>query len=166
MYSIRAVSAEELKLLPAIERAAAQLFRESPYPGLADYALAADSLDLSRDRVWVVVADAAPVGFAVVRTHANALHVQEIDVHPLHARKGLGRLLIQDVASAAKQEGKRWLTLTTMSDVPWNGPYYARLGFEEVAREAAGQELQAILIEEEKSGIPMAHRICMRMQLV
>ena len=166
MYSIRAVSAEELELLPAIERAAAQSFRESPYPALADSALAVDSLDPLRDRVWVVVANEAPVGFAIIRTHATALHIQEIDVHPAHGHRGLGAMMIREMAKIARAEHKSWLTLTTMSDVPWNGPYYARLGFKEVSRDAAGPDLQAILIEEEKAGIPMTHRICMRWKVV
>jgi GNAT superfamily N-acetyltransferase len=165
MYSIRRAFAEDLCLLPGVERAAAQLFRESPYPDLADSALAADSIDPTRDRVWVLVNDDAPVAFAIIRTHKNALHIQEIDVHPAHARKGLGGRLIREMAKIAKAERKTWLTLTTMSDVAWNGPYYARLGFKEVDRESAGSDLQAILIEEEKAGIPMTHRICMRLKL-
>lgn len=165
MYSIRAVSPEELTLLPAVERAAAQLFRQSPYPELADAALAAESVDPTRDRVWAVVEDERPVAFAIMRTHVDALHIQEIDVHPDHARKGLGGMLIREMARIAKAERKEWLTLTTMSDIPWNGPYYTRLGFNEVSRNAAGPDLRGILVEEEKAGIPMAHRICMRMSL-
>jgi GNAT superfamily N-acetyltransferase len=165
MYVVREAGLEEWRMLPSIERAAAALFRESPYPQLADSALAADSLDPRRDRVWVVATEGGPVGFAIMRTHTYALHIQEIDVHPTHARRGLARLLIGEVAAVAKQEGKHWLTLTTMSDVPWNGPYYARLGFSEIDRGNAGSDLQAILAEEEKAGIPMARRICMRMSL-
>ena len=38
-------------------------------------------------------------------------------------------------ASLARARGHRRITLTTFRDVPWNGPYYTRLGWS-VVREA------------------------------
>ena len=41
----------------------------------------------------------------------------------------VGRALIEEAASWAVARGLRALTVTTYVDVPWNGPYYERLGF-------------------------------------
>jgi N-acetylglutamate synthase-like GNAT family acetyltransferase len=48
-------------------------------------------------------------------------------------RKRIGRQLIACVADHARTLGLTSLTLTTFRDVPWNAPFYARLGFEYIA---------------------------------
>ena len=161
MYTVREAAPHELNDLAAVERAAAQLFRSSPYPELADGPLAADSL-LTGDRVWVVVATDVIVGFAILRSSGRAIHIQEIDVHPDHSRRGLGARLIDAIVAWAQGSGYSAVTLTTFSDVPWNGPYYARLGFELVEGRAITDELRRILKSEEAAGIKMDKRICMR----
>jgi GNAT superfamily N-acetyltransferase len=164
MYSIRLAAKNEMDLLPTIERAAAAQFRDSPYPHLADAPLAADSIEPDDD-VWVVVEVRHIVGFAIARKSGDAIHIQEVDVHPEHARRGLGRQLIEHIAQWARELGFRAVTLTTFSDVPWNGPYYSRLGFTLVPADSMTSELRAILKAEEAAGIPMEHRICMRRPL-
>jgi predicted GNAT family acetyltransferase len=44
--------------------------------------------------------------------------------------KGVGRQLIACAVEHARKLGLTSLTLTTFRDVPWNAPFYARLGFE------------------------------------
>lgn len=165
-YTVRSARPDDLPLLPAIERAAAAQFRASPYPALADAALASTAIDLTHESVWVV-ADAAdqPVGFAMVRMHAEAAHVHELDVHPQHARQRLGQRLIRAVAHWARAQGASALTLTTFADVPWNGPYYRRLGFHILDEAAWTPALRAIRQAEEAAGLPMAHRMCMQLDL-
>ena len=129
MYSIRAATPADLPLLPDIEKQAARQFKQTRHSEFADAPLATDDIDLEREWVWVIADfDNAPVGFAIVRGYGHALHIQEIDVHPAHARRGLGRRLIEHVAQWAIQQDAAALTLTTFDDVPWNAPYYARLG--------------------------------------
>jgi GNAT superfamily N-acetyltransferase len=89
----------------------------------------------------------------------------EIDVHPNYARRGLGRRLIEAIADWARTRGATALTLTTFSDVPWNGPYYARLGFRAIDVSTLSPALQAVRRAEENAGLPMAHRICIRLDL-
>jgi GNAT superfamily N-acetyltransferase len=165
-YAIRTARPNDLALLPAIERAAAAQFRATPYPALADSPLATDHIDLARERVWVVVeANDQPVGFIIVRVLAESVHVHELDVHPHHARQGLGWRLVQEAAHWARAQGAAALTLTTFADVPWNGPYYARLGFRTLEAATWTPALQAIWQAETAAGLPMAHRICMQLDL-
>jgi GNAT superfamily N-acetyltransferase len=69
------------------------------------------------------------VGFALVKMLADDLpHLEEIDVHPSHGRRGLGTALVREVCEWATLRGHVMLTLTTFRAVAWNLPFYARLG--------------------------------------
>jgi GNAT superfamily N-acetyltransferase len=93
------------------------------------------------------------------------LHLHEIDVHPEHARRGLGAHLIDAIARWAVQQGAKQLTLSTCDDIPWNGPYYARLGFRVLSEHELTADLRNIRRLEAAAGLPMEHRICMLMSL-
>ncbi|HEY8600797.1 MAG TPA: GNAT family N-acetyltransferase [Thermomicrobiales bacterium] len=165
-YTIRRAQPAELGQLPAIERAAAAQFRATPFAALADAPLSAEEIDPARDQIWVAVAPTdEPVGFALVHRLATVAHLHELDVHPAHARRGLGRRLIEAVARWAEGEGLRALTLTTFRDIPWNAPYYARLGFRSVGADELSAELRAISAAEAAAGLPVHERISMRRDL-
>ncbi len=82
----------------------------------------------------------------------------QLDVHPDYAHQGLGRRLIAMVADWARARGTRALTLTTFADVPWK-----RLGFRTLDLAALSPGLQAVRQREAEAGLPMAQRICMRL---
>jgi GNAT superfamily N-acetyltransferase len=166
-YVIRPARPDDLPLLPDVERAAAAQFRATPYAYLAedDY-LVSDDVDLEREYVWVAVDEADhPIGFAIVRLLDESVHLHELDVHARHARQGLGRRLIEEVADWARARGATALTLTTFDDVAWNGPYYARLGFRTLDLATLNPGLQAVRQSEIEAGLPMAQRICMQLDL-
>ena len=54
-------------------------------------------------------------------------------MHPDYARRGIGRTLIERAEAWARERGLPALTLTSYVEVPWNGPYYERLGFHYLA---------------------------------
>jgi len=166
-YTIRSANFDDLAILPVVERAAAAQFRTTDYADLIDFELASTTVDLEREYVWVVVdRDDQPIGFAIVHIGENSLaHLHELDVHPQHARQGLGRWLIETVAEWAQKKGMQALTLTTFGDIPWNGPYYARLGFRQLEMNELSSALQSIRDEEAAAGLPMASRICMQLDL-
>ena len=165
-YTIRRGRPDDLPELPQIENAAAEPFRDTPYAWLVDAPPVTSEVDLEHELVWVV-ADAAdrPVAFALVHLHTNAVHLHELDVHLQHARQGLGRRLIEAVAEWARARGATALTLTTFDDVPWNGPYYARLGFRVLDVGALSPDMQAVRQSEGEFGLPLEHRLCMQLDL-
>jgi GNAT superfamily N-acetyltransferase len=166
MYSIRCARPSDLIHLPAIEREAAAQFQATSYPAMANTDLASANLDPDHDHVWVVVDEEDhPIGFAIAQVFDESVHLHEIDVHPSYARQGLGCRLIEAIADWARARGATALTLTTFSDVPWNGPYYARLGFRTLDVATLNPTLQAVRRAEESAGLPMAHRICMQLDL-
>ncbi len=168
-YMIRSARPQDLAALPNIERAAAAQFRATPYPWLAedDYLVSGD-VDLEHEDVWLMVDQAdRPIGFAIVHVfdQDQLVHLHELDVHPHYARQGLGRRLIAAIADWARARGATALTLTTFADVPWNGPYYARLGFRTLDVTTLSPALQAVRQDEAAAGLPMAQRICMQLDL-
>jgi hypothetical protein len=46
--------------------------------------------------------------------------------------------------------------------VPWNMPFYSRLGFEEIPADERRPELQAVLQDEADRGLDRARRVVMR----
>ena len=165
MYAIRPAIARDLPLLPAIELAAAAQFRQSLYPHMAEAPLASAHIDLASDLVWVAHLGDELVAFIIIRMHAAAAHIQEIDVHPQFARQGIGAALIRAVCASSREQGIHFVTLTTFDNVPWNAPYYARLGFSFLPPVAWTDALKAVRRAEEQAGLDMDHRVCMQLRL-
>ncbi len=68
-----------------------------------------------------------------------------------------------DTAAAwAEQRDLAALTLTTYSDVPWNAPYYERLGFQIMAEDQISDGLRRIREHEEAHGLARWPRVTMR----
>ncbi len=167
-YPIRRAGPADLPFFPIIERAAAELFRNSPYSWIADDdELVTDHVDLDHELAWVAVdSKGEPIAFAVVHVHSQKeIHLHELDVHPQYAHQGIGRQLIETVADWARGQGATALTLTTFDDVPWNGPYYTRLGFRTLDVNTLSPELQAVRQREAENGLPIEHRLCMQLDL-
>jgi GNAT superfamily N-acetyltransferase len=165
-FIIRSARPDDLAILPSIERSAAALFRTTPYAYLADDDLVSAEVDLAHEYVWVVVDEAGqPIAFAIVHLLSELMHLHELDVHPDYARQGLGRRLIATITDWGRARGATALTLTTFDDVPWNGPDYTRLGFRTLDLTLISPDLQAVRQGEAEAGLPMAHRICMQLDL-
>ena len=113
---------------------------------------------------WVAEGpDGRILGFACARFEDQALHLHEVSVRREAQGQGVGRKLLQQVADAARHAGARELTLTTFADVPWNAPFYARLGFEVIDEGLLDARLQQILADERAHGL--AGRCAMRLGL-
>jgi GNAT superfamily N-acetyltransferase len=82
-----------------------------------------------------------------------------------HAGNGLGRRLIQAVVARAREAGVPRLTLTTFRDVPFNAPFYARLGFRIVDEPHLCPRLARIRQEERRNGCELAPRVAMILAL-
>jgi len=164
-YRIRLALPDDLPVLAEIERAAAGQFRATPYAWLADAPTVCPALlaaQQAKGWLWVVVNSAnSPVGFAIVTEVDGEPHLQELDVHPQHQGRRLGAALIDAICAWARAANFSGVTLSTFRDIPWNGPYYRRLGFQPLAEVELGPELAALRVEEERRGLKQADRVCM-----
>jgi GNAT superfamily N-acetyltransferase len=136
-YVIRLAEASDVAALPLVERRAARLFdgwlteTGLTQAFLEDVSSIAE-LDEARQRghLWVAAArDGELAGFAQVVILDGVAHLDEIDVIPEHGRQGVGRRLVDAVCHWARSVGYSKVTLSTFRDVPWNRPFYEKLGF-------------------------------------
>ncbi|MFO1351046.1 MAG: GNAT family N-acetyltransferase [Gammaproteobacteria bacterium] len=133
---IRLARPDEVGKLQRIEAKAAERFRGL---GLIDHVLgevtaAADLLSaIAQRQAWVVVLqNDVPVGYAAASLQDEFGYLQEMDVLPDYGRLGFGAQLVERVCQWVRAAGFESLMLTTFRDVPWNGPFYQKLGFEHV----------------------------------
>ncbi|MEV0491805.1 GNAT family N-acetyltransferase [Streptomyces atratus] len=166
---IRPARRSDLPLLQDIERAAGEPFRALGMSAVSDDD--PPPLDLLDDyrgagRAWVVTeSDDRPVGYLIADEVDGAAHVEQVSVHPSAARRGVGRALIDHVADWAGDRRLAALTLTTFSHVPWNAPYYTRLGFRALTEAELTDGLRKIRAEEAEHGLDRWPRVCMRREL-
>jgi GNAT superfamily N-acetyltransferase len=164
-YHILGARPQDLPLLHQIELAAAALLDgHAPDSVLSETTSDGQFRDAQREgRLWVALNGDTPVGFSHVEVLGpHEAHLKEIDVHPAHGRRGLGTRLVAAVCAWAARVGYSAVTLTTFRDVPWNMPFYARLGFEIVPVSGLSAGLLLLLEDETRRGIDPARRVVMR----
>lgn len=123
---IRRADPDELDRLREIEDEADALFETV---GIGPFE-STDEDDHFDDAAVVLVAGRPPKGFAVVDEVDGAAHLWQLSVRPAEGRRGTGRALVEAVCEWAWSNGYPAVTLTTYRDVPWNAPFYRKLGFE------------------------------------
>lgn len=109
--------------------------------------------------------DRLPVGFALAEVLDGEAYLDEVDVHPRHARRGLGTRLVNTVIGWAESREFSSLSLITFRHLPWNARFYERFGFVPLARYEMGPAMSRILEEEAEAGIDVTNRIGMRRML-
>ncbi|MFI7328384.1 GNAT family N-acetyltransferase [Streptomyces rubiginosohelvolus] len=170
---IRSARRSDLPVLQDIERAAGEPFRALGMAFVADDdPPPLDLLESYRQagRCWVATDPLSatgdrPLGYVLADPVDDALHIEQVSVDPAAARRGIGRDLIAHLAALAARRGMTALTLTTFTDVPWNAPYYARIGFRVLAEGELTDGLRAIRAEEAQHGLDRWPRVCMRREL-
>lgn len=166
---IRTARPQDLPALRELERAAGEPFRSLGMQMVAD--AEPPSLETlaeyQRDgRAWVSVDDRdQPIAFVLLDIVDAAVHIEQISVHPGSARRGIGATLIETAAEWAAQQGFAAVTLMTFRDVPWNRPYYERLGFRIVEDGDLTAGLLALAAHETALGIDRWPRVAMRRRL-
>lgn len=164
---IRVAEAEELKVLPDLEVAAGQLFADFGMPEVAAYhPPAVESLARYQEMglLWVAVEDEV-LGYLMAEQVDGCLHIDQVSVAPRHGRRGIGAALIEQAAGTAAAQGFPALTLTTFVEVPWNGPYYERLGFRRLAEDKLTDGLRQIRAHEARIGLDAWPRCGMRKEI-
>jgi GNAT superfamily N-acetyltransferase len=129
---IRFATEDDLDLLEAIENDADALFIERFQPD--GWTRAMSGRWRAVQPGFLLVAgepDGRVAGFAHVLEIGGGAHLEQLAVPPADGRRGHGRALVLAALEEAGRRGHDRLTLRTYADVPWNAPFYARLGFTE-----------------------------------
>lgn len=170
-FSIRRTLARDARALPDIERAAAGTYRALP-----DLAWVAEGETMSVARHFELLSEGTHwvatdrrkrlLGFVAAEREVNAIHVCEMSVHSDSQRQGIGAALLRAVIDHADGCDLPAVTLTTFRDVPWNAPYYARLGFRLIEKRSLDARLATILAVEAEYGLPAERRCAMQYSLL
>lgn len=174
------MSGADVRIVPAlpahyaalreVEREAEKQFPPADLPPQLLGATLTDDAEFEEARreglLWAAL-DAAgrPIGYAIALWMDGALHLDELDVLPAHQRRGVGRALVQAVCDRARAQGARRVTLTTFRFVPWNRPWYERLGFVALEEAALPAELRELFEEEIARGLARERRVAMALEL-
>ncbi len=156
---IRRARADDLPRLREIERAAGRAFAGLGMTAIAEDeppSLAALEAYRRAGRLWVH-GDPA-MAYLIAEPVDGDLHIEQVSVHPDRAGHRLGRALIEHVAALAGTP----VTLTTFADVPWNAPYYERIGFRRLAEADLTGALRRIRRREAELGLDRWPRVAMR----
>ena len=181
----------DFRAVQDLERAAGELFRQAGMDSIADddpFSDAELAATVAEGWAWVLTVPdggAAPVpgavdaggdtdavgeavavagvvaGYAVGEVVDGAAHLEQLSVHPGHARQGLGARLLEHFRAVARERGMGRTTLTTFREIPWNAAYYARLGFTVLPEAEWGPELRAKVAEEAAHGLDRWPRVVM-----
>ncbi len=155
LWSLRPARADELSHAVAIDDDACTLFVDAGRDGVlppafvaAEHARWQEALSSGRV-VFAVTPAGEPIAFAALGFVDAEPHLQQLSVRRAWMRRGLGRALVQHAIDWAS--GALWLT--TYGDIPWNRPFYERLGFRCVAEAGWGPEMRRIH-EDERRALP------------
>jgi ribosomal protein S18 acetylase RimI-like enzyme len=164
---VREAATRDVLPMQAVEDIAGERFREVDDPRIArcadasPYSVEGLTRAATERRAWVAVDDGgAVIGFAVACVVDGEGHLDELAVVPAHGRRGVGRALVEAVVAWAAAGDLPSVTLTTFRDVPWNRPFYEKLGFENVA--TLTPALQAVVDEQATWGLDPSLRVVMR----
>jgi predicted N-acetyltransferase YhbS len=103
----------------------------------------------------------ACVGFVMFAPLTMRFYIEELDVLTGWAGRRIGAALLDRVEVLAREAGARRLVLSTYREVPWNAPYYRRLGFEVIEREQLDARLRALRALHVARGLDESKRVFM-----
>ncbi|MEP3889446.1 MAG: GNAT family N-acetyltransferase [Hellea sp.] len=170
-YIIRETEISDVEQLLLVERSAGSVFKS--LPGLAwiadDSVISAEEHKslLAKGFSWVALdfLSQAICGFIHAEIIEGEFYVGEVSVCETYQKKGIGSKLLKTALTQAKSLGLSTATLTTFIDVPWNAPYYQRLGFVIIPEDTLPRYLERKLQEEKSAGLPLDRRCAMRKKL-
>jgi ribosomal protein S18 acetylase RimI-like enzyme len=168
---VRPAVVDDVAAMQSVEVAAGQRFREVDDQRIARCAdnppYATEGLEraIAELRAWVAVDDVGSViGFAIGWTVDGDGHLDELAVTPEHGRRGIGRALVDRVIAWSDAQRLPSVTLTTFRDVPWNAPFYEKLGFRILT--TLTPALHALVDQQATWGLDPSLRVVMRRSLV
>jgi predicted N-acetyltransferase YhbS len=167
--TFRFAAPHDAESIRSIEYEAGQRFASVGMAGIADarpMEVALVNRKIAAQQIVVAVAaDETCVGFVMFEPQPTSFCVQELDVLTAYAGQRIGAALVEQVAQLARAQQVMQLTLSTFREVPWNAPYYRRLGFRDIEEAELDAELIARRDAHIARGLDESKRVFMRRDL-
>jgi N-acetylglutamate synthase-like GNAT family acetyltransferase len=174
---VRGVSLAGLEIRPAriadatalvvIDHEAHRRFLDTEFPNLADDGIpeAVALRYIGRGGVLVAERQGEVVGFVAWHyepADVTCMGIAQVSVLPEHGGLGIGSALTTAVLALADQESQiEKVVLATQRGVPWNEPWYVRLGFVTVDATRYSPWMAQEVAEQEASGFSWTDRVWM-----
>lgn len=167
-YPIRPCCDHEVSGLADIELDAFLALKEAG--GVTGDPVASDSLLLERslaDGLLFVATDGKDhlVGFVAATEVDGEMYIEELDVLRAFQGRGIGARLMRVIIDRAAKRSLHRVTLTTDLLVPFNAPFYAKLGFAILEPEALSADLRKRLSGQIAHGLDPKRRVAMALDL-
>lgn len=166
-HYIRPAVPTDADLIAQVEWSAAQIFTSIPQLEWLSHIHCSprdwrDYLRSNDTCLVAVTAEMHVVGFLCARQIDRHLHIDEVSVRKEWQTCGIGRQLVLLCLHRARDAGFVGTTLTTYRDVPWNAPWYRRLGFDVLRDDKTPGFLRDQLEAERAKGLSPPARVAMR----
>ena len=167
-HIIRKTQRADISALQDVERSASQLFKSVPkYEWIAEAEVMRfedHTVFVDQGLSWTAEDNTSKMvtGFILAELHQNDLYIVELSVRQSHQKRGIGSMLLQTVLDEAVRLKAQSITLTTFKHIPWNAPYYSRLGFDIILSENLPDYLQLKFENEIAGGFERDQRCAMR----
>jgi ribosomal protein S18 acetylase RimI-like enzyme len=128
---VRPASVADIPAIIEVELSAGQLFAGTHMNWAVGDVSDPDELisPIEDGNVWVAEEGGQIAGYLCGEALDGHFHIEEVSVSSAFQRRGVGRMLIEFTAVEGRRRGCLALSLTTDRTLPWNAPYYARIGF-------------------------------------
>ena len=151
MAFIRLAEPNDIPRITEIEISASQKFltlENAPHCANCTVPIEQLAAACSQNLLWVIEDEAKSAGFLCAFEVDRCLHIEELSVSMDHQGKGLGKKLLNHVMKFAREHNYSAITLTTDKDIPWNGPFYQRMGFRILVDQEQLPKVYAVLEED------------------
>lgn len=91
--------------------------------------------------LWVAEAEGVLLGWALAEVRGEDIHLEEINVLPSAARRGIGTALLDAVCEEGFARSCTRITLVTIDFVPWTLGFYAHHGFRALPKRELSEHL-------------------------
>jgi GNAT superfamily N-acetyltransferase len=147
---IRLATSEDFEGITKAELSAGELFRGTHMEWAVGETTDRERLceALGTDFLWVAAVNGAVAGFLMGGTCDENFHIYEAATHQRYRGQKIGAKLIETALANAASKNIKAATLTTDRTLPWNAPYYYKLGFQLMNHDKLTKQLALILSAE------------------
>lgn len=169
-YTIRPTQFCDAESLPAIEHSASLLFLEAGVECAENYneVLSAEAHRSIIKHGFSLVAQCAHgqlIGFLAAAHSSDALYIYEISVRRAFQRRGVGRLLMQEIARRYLEPRINSIWLETDTETAWNAPFYRTLGYSDVDIKRVPPAVQELANEDPRNAPSNKGRVWMTLNI-